>query len=211
MGISSIVWLPDVVLTSPVRTDFSSGVLLRHLCSWKACTLDWRNTSYANKIGSAAGPSGPVCTASCGQAKGNCCKQRRSSCFVSCRCRVSGLARPTDKLLFSTMLKYNHVGLSLRQFVVVMHQTVCTNMWMVKNAVVDGTFTWVQDPLCLWAALNFNISHDIQSNDTRSLTHPQIAVQDSLKYHFRAYQNSKNIAADVILSLLYFLDKCYYM
>lgn len=54
---------------------------------------------YANKIVALKVPV--VQCANCSQAKGNdCCKQRTSSCFVSWRCRISGLARFTDKPLF---------------------------------------------------------------------------------------------------------------
>lgn len=58
-----------------------------------------RYRPYANKMVALKVPV--VQCANCSQVKGNdCCKQRTSSCFVSWRCRISGLARFTDKPLF---------------------------------------------------------------------------------------------------------------
>lgn len=114
--------------------------VLQHYCTQgKHMLLTWEIVCFrpdANKMVALKVPA--VHFAICSQVKGNdCCKQRVSSCFVCWRCRISGLARFTDKPLFPEAKKPHW------PFVTSVVFAMYVLLRELRNAWVDSMFAWV--------------------------------------------------------------------
>lgn len=125
----SVVFSAWYCVDKPCLKRLLLGVQLRHCTRGKHVLLTGEIVHfrpYANKMVALKVPV--VQCANCSQAKGNdCCKQRTSSCFVSWRCRISGLARFTDKPLFPEAKRIELAGGHTSCFC-----NICAIMWTEK-------------------------------------------------------------------------------